>query len=95
MKMKAIVHTAFGPPEVLKLQEVDAVIGWDVFTSWAPEEIDYVPIAEEFARPRNIPTAVTKFSQNPELAQAFVDFISGNETSKEIFAKHGYAVREG
>ena len=79
---------------LLKLKEVDAVIGWDVFAHWAPEEIEFVPIPEELARPRHIPAAVVKFSQNQQLARQFVDFISESEASQEIFSKHGYAVRQ-
>ena len=72
---------------LLKLKEVDAVIGWDVFAHWAPEEIEVVPIPAELARPRHIPAAIAKFTQNRKLAQQFVDFISESEASREIFAR--------
>ncbi len=78
---------------LLKLQEVDAVIGWDVFASWAPDQIDFVPIPEELARPRNMPAAVARFTKNPDLARKFVDFISESDVSREAFRKHGYTVR--
>lgn len=78
---------------LLKLGEVDAAIGWDVFASWAPDQIDFVAIPEELARPRNVPAAVAKFTRNPELAREFVDFIAESEVSREAFKRHGYTVR--
>ncbi|MFQ6098444.1 MAG: molybdate ABC transporter substrate-binding protein [Armatimonadota bacterium] len=79
---------------LLKLRQVDAVIGWDVFENWAPGQIEAIPIPRELARERHIPAAVVKFTHNRALAQKFVDFISGSEESREIFERHGYTVRE-
>jgi molybdate transport system substrate-binding protein len=79
---------------LLKLKKVDAVIGWDVFTSWAPDQIDFIPVPEKLAHRRNIPAAVAKFTKNQALAQEFVDFIADSEESHAIFRRHGYTVEK-
>lgn len=77
--------------QLVQLGEVDAIVGWDAFKSWAPEEIDIVPIAPEHLRVRNIPIAVSVYAEQREAAQEFIDFITSQE-GKDIFARHGYSV---
>lgn len=77
--------------QLVQLGEVDAVIGWDAFKHWAPDDIDVVPIAREHLRVRNIPAAVSVYAQHPEEAQEFIDFLTSEE-GKAIFSKHGYSV---
>ncbi len=75
----------------MQLGEVDAIIGWDAFEKWAPDQVDCVPIAREHLRVRNIPAAVSKYAEHADAAQRFIDFLSSDE-GKAIYAKHGYSV---
>jgi molybdate transport system substrate-binding protein len=77
--------------QLVQLGEVDAVIGWDAFASWAPDKIEVIPIPLRYGRPRNIPAAVSAFSQQREAAERFIEFLTSSE-GKAIFAKHGYSV---
>jgi len=77
--------------QLLQLQEVDAIIGWDSFKAWAPEKIDLVPLEAKYVRVRNIPAAVSVYSKEPRAAVAFIKFLTSTQGS-EIFARHGYAV---
>ncbi len=77
--------------QLVQLGEVDAIIGWDAFEKWAPDQIDCVPIAPEHLRVRNISAAVSKYSEHPGAAQKFIDFLASDE-GKAIYAKHGYSV---
>lgn len=77
--------------QLVQLREADAVIGWDAFKHWAPDEIDVVPIAPEYLRVRNVPAAVAAYSKHREAAEQFIDFLTSEE-GKAIFAKHGYSV---
>jgi len=77
--------------QLVQLGEVDAVIGWDAFKHWAPDDIDVVPIAREHLRVRNIPIAVSAYSKNREAVEKFIDFLTSEE-GKAIYTKHGYSV---
>jgi molybdate transport system substrate-binding protein len=77
--------------QLVQLGEVDAVIGWDVFRHWAPEDIDIVPIAPKYLRVRNIPAAIAVYSKHRREAQRFIDFLTSEE-GKAIFSRHGYSV---
>src|SRR4030065_431683 len=61
---------------LLSLKSVDAVIGWDVFHHWDPDNIDTVYIAgEQLPRLAYVPGAVTIFSVDKENARKFLDFL--------------------
>ena len=77
--------------QLVQLGEVDAVIGWDAFKHWAPDDIDVVPIAPEHLRVRNIPAAIAVYSEHREAAQRYIDFLTSEE-GQAIFSKHGYSV---
>ena len=77
--------------QLVQLGEVDAVIGWDAFESWAPDKIDTVPIESKHLRVRSIPAAVSAYSKQREAARKFIDYLTSKE-GKAIFAKHGYSV---
>jgi molybdate transport system substrate-binding protein len=77
--------------QLVQLGEVDAAIGWDAFEHWAPDKIEVVPIPPKYARPRNIPAAVSAFSRQRQAAERFIGFLTSPE-GKAIFAKHGYSV---
>ncbi|MEW5767446.1 MAG: molybdate ABC transporter substrate-binding protein [bacterium] len=76
---------------LLKLKQVDAIIGWDFYEHLAPQEVEGVELPQEIAQSRNIPAAVISFSKQKKLADKFVRFITGAK-GKEIFEKYGYTI---
>jgi molybdate transport system substrate-binding protein len=79
---------------LLVMKKVDAVIGWDVFSKWNPEEIDTVLLKpHEIPRIAYIPAAVSVYSQDKKVAQSFIKFLASPEGQK-IFAKWGYIATE-
>ncbi len=78
--------------QLVELGEVDAIIGWDSFKSWAPDKIDLVKIPAKLLRVRNVPAAVAVYSKQREEAQEFINFVTSAK-GKAIFAKHGYSVK--
>jgi ABC-type molybdate transport system substrate-binding protein len=75
----------------VQLGEVDAVIGWDAFKSWAPDQIDLVKIDPKYLRVHNVPAAVTVYSKQRAAAEGFIAFLTSKE-GKQIFSKNGYSV---
>jgi molybdate transport system substrate-binding protein len=79
---------------LLSLKSVDAVIGWDVFQYWDPDNIEVVYLApEQLPRLAYVPAAVTAFAQNKDSARAFIDFLLSPE-GQSIFQKWGYITTE-
>lgn len=78
----------------ITLKAVDAVIGWDVFGKWNPDEIDIVQIDRKFVqRSAYIPAAVTLHSKNRLIAEKFMSYLT-SETGKNIYRRAGYIVSE-
>lgn len=77
--------------QLIQLGEVDAIIGWDAFKSWAPDKIDLVKIDPKYLRVHNVPAAVSVYSKNREAAEDFITFLTSKQ-GKAIFSKHGYSV---
>ncbi|MGQ9686968.1 MAG: molybdate ABC transporter substrate-binding protein [Thiobacillaceae bacterium] len=74
----------------ISLKLADAVIGWRVFHYWDPERIETIPLPkEQIPRIGYIPIAISKFSKQRELAQRFIDFLTGPEGGA-IYAKYNY-----
>ncbi|MDI6794308.1 MAG: molybdate ABC transporter substrate-binding protein [bacterium] len=74
---------------LLKLKQVDAIIGWDFYEHLAPQEAEVVELSQEIVQSRNIPAAVISFSKQKKSADKFVRFITAAK-GKEIFARYGY-----
>jgi len=75
---------------VISLRAVDAVLGWRVFQYWDPGRIETIYLKpEEIPRIGYIPIAISKFTQNKDLAQKFVDFLFSPD-GKTIFRKYHY-----
>ncbi|MBI5192788.1 MAG: molybdate ABC transporter substrate-binding protein [Nitrospirae bacterium] len=75
---------------VISLKAADAVLGWSVFEHWDPKRIETVPLkANEIIRIGYIPAAVSKFTDNRELAQRFIDFLVSPE-GKAVYKKYNY-----
>lgn len=74
----------------ISLKMADAVIGWSVFEHWDPARIQTIKLpANQIPRIGYIPIAISKFTQNREAAQRFIDFIAGPE-GRKIFARYKY-----
>lgn len=74
----------------VSLKAVDAVIGWRVFHYWDPKRIETIPLKkDEIIRIGYIPIAISKFTEDKNLAQKFIDFVLSKE-GKAIFKKYNY-----
>jgi len=79
---------------LISLKAVDAIIGWDVFHDWDPDNIDVVYLQpEQLPRIAYIPGVLTTFTQDRESAQKFLDFLVSPQ-GQEIFSKQGYITTE-
>ncbi len=74
---------------LIRLDEVDAAIGYDVFQRQSPDAMDSVPLSG--AASVIVPAGVVSFSKHKVQAQQFADFISGPK-GREVFARHGYTI---
>ncbi len=74
----------------ISLRAVDAVIGWEVFQYWDKERIETIYLKpEEVPRIGYIPIAISKFTNNKNLSQRFIDFLTSKD-GKDIFKRYGY-----
>lgn len=74
----------------ISLGMVDAVIGWSVFEHWDPQRIETVPLPkEQVLRIGYIPVAISKYTQDRDRAQHFIDFLAGPE-GRAVYARHRY-----
>jgi molybdate transport system substrate-binding protein len=79
---------------LLSLKSVDAVIGWDVFHHWDPDNIDTVYLKpDQMPRIAYIPAAVSTFTKDRASANAFIDFLVSS-AGQDIFMKWGYITSE-
>jgi len=72
------------------LKSVDAVIGWHVFYNWNSNSTDIVWIKPELIpKIAYIPAAISKYTEDRELAQQFLDYLVSDE-AQAIFRKYNY-----
>ncbi len=76
----------------LGLQQADAGLIFEDNAVNAPD-IEIITIPAEQNAIDKVPVLVLNFTENPELAQAFVDFVVSDE-GKAIFAKNGFKTIE-
>jgi molybdate transport system substrate-binding protein len=75
---------------VISLKAVDAVLGWRVFQYWDPERIETIDLRpEEIPRIGYIPIAISRFTQDKNLSQRFIDFLLSPH-GKTIFRNQHY-----
>lgn len=76
----------------ISLKTVDAVIGWSVFQYWDPENIETIPLTQDqIQRIGYIPIAISKYTENKDLAQQFIDFLKSSE-GQDVFKNYHYFV---
>jgi molybdate transport system substrate-binding protein len=79
---------------LISLKSVDAVMGWSVFHSWDPKNIDTIYLkSEQISRLAYIPAAISTFAKEKEAAAAFINFLV-SPSGQDIFKKWGYDVTE-
>ena len=76
--------------QIVALDQADAVLGWRVFHYWKPDLVTTIMLApEQIPRIGYIPIAISRYCKEPAVAQAFIDFLLGEE-GKAIFRKWHY-----
>ncbi len=66
--------------QLVSLKSVDAVLGWEVFEHWDPDNIETVRLPpDKVTRIGYIPAAVTTTSKQRELAEAFIAYLTSDE----------------
>jgi molybdate transport system substrate-binding protein len=74
----------------ISLKMADAVIGWSVFEHWDPKRIETVPLRpSQIPRIGYIPIAISRYTKQREIAQRFIDFITGPD-GRRVFQKYHY-----
>lgn len=72
------------------LGNVDAIIGWDVFESWNPAEVEWVRIEKKrIPRLAYIPVALSVFVRDRAAAEDFTGYLFSDEVAG-IWRKWGY-----
>jgi molybdate transport system substrate-binding protein len=76
------------------LGKVDAILGWDVFASWNPKEVEWIRLApDSVPRIAYIAIAIPVYTNDRNLSQDFIDYVSGPK-AKKIFERWGYITDE-
>jgi len=72
------------------LKSVDVVIGWHVFYNWNPNSTNIVWIMpDKIPKIAYIPAAISKYTEDRELAQQFIDYLVSDE-AQAIFREYNY-----
>lgn len=75
---------------IIALKGVDAVIGWEVFQYWNPEQIETIDLKKsEIVRIGYIPIAISKYTKDKNLAKKFIDYVLSDK-GKNVFKKYKY-----
>jgi molybdate transport system substrate-binding protein len=78
---------------LVALKSVDAILGWRVFSEWH-DTVDVVYLEpQQIPRLSYIPGAVSRFANDSESAQKFLDFLVSTD-GQAIFGKWGYIATE-
>lgn len=70
---------------------VDAAFGWTAFKHLAPDRIDAVELPEDQAIERGTSVGLLKFSDEPEAARQFMDFLTTPE-ARECYQDYGWVL---
>jgi molybdate transport system substrate-binding protein len=72
------------------LNKVDAILGWDVFESWNPKEVEWIRVDQnKIPRIAYIPIALPIFVKDKAVANDFINYILSQKGQK-VFAKWNY-----
>ncbi len=80
---------------LIPLGTVDGIIGWRVFHCWysGKSEGIYIEPKNHIPKISYIPAAISKYTQNRNDAEKFIEFLLSNE-GQGFFRKHGYIATE-
>lgn len=93
-KIKTYTTSCAQTVQIVSLGLVDAVLGWRVFQYWDEDNLQAITLQpNEVARLGYIPIAISTYTQYPEAANKFMDYITG-ETGKAVFANWNYITTE-
>ena len=91
-----VVHTesCSKTAALVAMKQVDAILGWRVFSRWNPDAIQAVPIApQRIPRLAYVPAGICTTCKDPQRAAALIEFLTSPE-GQRIFAKWGYLAGE-
>jgi molybdate transport system substrate-binding protein len=72
------------------LQKVDVILGWDVFESWNPKEVEWIKINKnKIPRLAYIPLALSVFVKDKAMALDFIEYVLSLR-GMNVFKKWGY-----
>ena len=74
----------------IKLDTLDAVIVWDALAAYFPDDGEIVPIPRDQNIISTVAIGTVKFTEHPDLAAKFVEFITSDEGTT-VFKRHHYA----
>jgi molybdate transport system substrate-binding protein len=78
---------------LVALKSVDAILGWRVFSEWH-DTVDVIYLEpQQIPRLSYIPGAISRFANDRESAQEFLDFLASPD-GQTIFGKWGYIATE-
>ena len=76
--------------QLISLKAVDAILGWEVFEHWDPDNIETIHVPpDEVTRIGYIPAAVATSTKQRELAEAFIEFLISSE-GRELYKRWSY-----
>lgn len=88
-QVAAYVQSCAQTAQAVSLGTVDAVVGWRVFAYWSPDTIETVALEpRQVPRLGTIPAGVTTCASDVELAQAFLDYVSGPQGTAAFATWH-------
>jgi molybdate transport system substrate-binding protein len=82
---KSIAMRAGNVPELgylVKLKSLDVSIVWRMTAKEIADDTDIVPIPETLSPPIAVPIGVLKFSEHKDIANGFIDWLTGPEGQK-------------
>jgi len=75
------------------LRKVDAILGWDVFLAWNPNEVEKISLRNcRIPRVSYVAAALPVFMSGRKQAESFLSFLLSPK-GMEIFRKWGYLIR--
>ena len=76
------------------LGKVDAILGWDVFASWNPKEVERIEIARDrIPRISYVAISVPVYARDRTMSQDFINYATGPQ-ARRIFERWGYIADE-
>lgn len=74
--------------------EVDAIIGWKIMKSWAPQKVDVVKFSAPLTKglKSSVSAGVIRYSKNTKIAEDYLNFLTSKQAT-DYFAQFGYSLK--